>query len=90
MYYFVHFIDRPDNAEDMADMAEIQEMFLEVFEDHIFDGPRPTDDGEGETGHALIVDFADLTCAEIFANGAPAVVAGLIEEIRIKPWKQVH
>ena len=90
MYFFVHFIDRPDNAEDMDDFAEAQQVFLDAFEDHIFDGPRPTDDGEGETGHAFIVDFADLTCAEIFANGAPVVVAGLIEEIRIKPWKQVH
>jgi uncharacterized protein YciI len=41
------------------------------------------------TGSLLILDFADRTEAQAFADGDPYAKAGLFERVEIRPWRKV-
>jgi uncharacterized protein YciI len=52
-------------------------------------GPTLSEDGERMTGSLLILDFADRTEAQAFADGDPYAKAGLFERVEIRPWRKV-
>lgn len=74
---------RMENRPDHLD-------YLKGFADSAYAvGPMLSDDGEGMVGSLLIMDFADRTAAEAFAEGDPYNKAGLFESVTIAPWKKV-
>lgn len=57
-------------------------------------GPHPAIDAEdpgaaGFTGSLVVVDFASLEDATVWANADPYITAGVYAKVSIKPFKRV-
>ncbi len=82
-----------DKADHQHVRAENRPAHLAYLEAHasqiILAGPLPNEDGSGMTGSLLVLDFADRTAAEAFAEGDPYSQAGLFESVSIKPFRKV-
>ena len=57
-------------------------------------GPNPAIDGEdpgaaGFTGSLIIAEFDSLEDAREWADADPYVIAGVYEEVEVKPFKRV-
>jgi hypothetical protein len=57
-------------------------------------GPNPAidsnDPGEaGFTGSVIIAEFDSLASAQTWANADPYIVAGVYQQVTVKPFKQV-
>ncbi|BFP50809.1 YciI family protein [Streptomyces sp. CMC78] len=86
MAFYVHAQDKPDVADQLAELCEEHWSYMDRFADGlIFRGPTLSDDGEEHTGSVHVVDLADRAAAERFATEEPFWKAGLYQAYTADP-----
>jgi hypothetical protein len=77
---------RPDHLKRLEALKEQGRLLLA--------GPHPAIDAEdpgpnGFTGSLIVAEFTSLTAAEKWAAEDPYLLAGVYEEVTVKPFKKV-
>ena len=91
MHFVITCVDKPGQPElRQANRAEHLNYLADHSERILAAGPTLSDDGEVPTGSVLIMDFEDAEAAARFAAGDPYSLAGVFEDVTIKPWKKVY
>ncbi|NEB37512.1 YciI family protein [Streptomyces sp. SID14515] len=86
MPFYVHAQDKPDVADQLAELCEEHWSYMDRFADGlILRGPTLSDDGEQHTGSVHVVDLADRAAAERFATEEPFWKAGLYQDFMADP-----
>ncbi|WP_030587356.1 YciI family protein [Streptomyces anulatus] len=86
MPFYVHAQDKPDIADQLAELSEEHWSYMDRFADGlVLRGPTVSDDGEEHTGSVHVVDLADRAAAERFATEEPFWRAGLYREYLAAP-----
>ncbi|MER7695866.1 MULTISPECIES: YciI family protein [unclassified Streptomyces] len=86
MPFYVHAQDKPDVADQLAELCEEHWSYMDGFADGlILRGPTLSDDGEEHTGSVHVVDLDDRVAAERFATEEPFWSAGLYREFMAAP-----
>jgi hypothetical protein len=97
MLYIIIGTDTPSSLEKRKSARPDHLARLQALRDAgrlIVAGPFPAVDNDdpgaaGFTGSVIIAEFASLEDAKLWANTDPYIVAGVYEQITIKPFKQV-
>lgn len=97
MYYAIIAEDKPGTlqARLAARPAHVQRLkALQAEGRLLLAGPHPAIDSEdpgeaGFTGSLVVIEFADLESAQIWARDDPYVEAGVYEKVTVKPFKKV-
>ncbi len=90
MHFVVYCTDKPGHSQIRADNRSAHIEFLEAFRANIVTaGPTLEEGGDAMNGSLLIVDFEDRAAVDAFAAKDPYAIAGLFENVVIKPWKMV-
>lgn len=90
MYFVIYCVDKPEHGPVRAENRPAHVEYLKAQGDKILvAGPTTSEDGEAMTGSVIIIDFANIAEAEVFAEKDPYNKAGLFENVAIKPWKKV-
>lgn len=97
MLYAIIAADRPGSLAARLAARPDHLARLRALQDEgrlILAGPHPAidspDPGEaGFSGSLIVAEFADLESARAWAEADPYSAAGVYEEVRVKPFKQV-
>ncbi len=97
MLYAIIASDRPDSLQARVQARPAHLARLSALQDAgrlVLAGPHPAidspDPGDaGFTGSLIVAEFFDLAAAEAWAAADPYQQAGVYQEIRVKPFKQV-
>ena len=97
MLYAIIAVDRPISLPDRQRVRPAHLERLRALLDEgrlVLAGPHPAIDSPepgaaGFSGSLIVAEFADLSAAETWAAADPYREAGVYQEVRVKPFKQV-
>lgn len=90
MHFCVVCTDKPGGIEVRLANRPAHLEYLKSFRAGILAaGPTLGDDGATPTGSALIVEFQDRKALDAFLAGDPYAKAGLFQDVKVWPWKNV-
>ena len=97
MLYAIIAVDRPNSLPDRQRVRPAHLARLQALQDEgllVLAGPHPAIDhpepgAAGFTGSLIVAEFADLSAAETWAAADPYREAGVYQDVRVKPFKQV-
>ena len=80
-----------DKADSLALRQSVRSQHLQYIDDFDvrFAGPMLAEDHETMVGSIIFLEADDLAGAQAFAASDPYGVAGLFEQVTIRPFKQV-
>lgn len=78
--------DKPDHLQVRLDTRPAHLDYLKGLGDELkFAGPFLGDDGK-PSGSLVVVEAADKAAAEKIAAGDPYALAGLFQDVTVRPW----
>lgn len=90
MHFVIACTDKVDHLHVRMENRPDHVDYLKSHADKIVAaGPTLGDTPEQMTGSVLIMEFDTMTDAENWAKNDPYALAGLFENVSIKPWKKV-
>jgi uncharacterized protein YciI len=90
MHFVIACTDKADHLNVRMDNRPDHVAYLKSHADKIVAaGPTLGDSAEQMTGSVLIMEFDTLADAEDWAKNDPYAIAGLFQDVSIKPWKKV-
>jgi uncharacterized protein YciI len=97
LLYVIISRDRPDSLQARRGARPAHLERLQALHEQgrlLLAGPHPavdaTDPGEaGFTGSLIVAEFADLAAAQAWADQDPYVVAGVYQQVEVKPFVKV-
>lgn len=97
MFYAFVCTDKPDTLAQRMQARPEHLARLEALRDEgrlLIAGPNPAIDSEnpgdaGFTGSLVVAEFASLEKAQAWADADPYVLAGVYQQVSIKPFKKV-
>lgn len=97
MFYAFVCTDKPDTLAQRMQARPEHLARLEALRDEgrlLIAGPHPAIDSEnpgdaGFTGSLVVAEFASLEKAQAWADADPYVLAGVYQQVSIKPFKKV-
>ncbi len=97
MFYAFVCTDKPDTLAQRMQARPEHLARLEALRDEgrlLLAGPHPAIDSEnpgdaGFTGSLVVAEFASLEKAQAWADADPYVLAGVYQQVSIKPFKKV-
>ncbi len=90
MLYFVYLEDIADNAGIRAELLDQHMQHIGAFVDHIkLGGPVMRADGEAQAGGILVLEADSEAAVRDMINADPYFKAGLWQDIKIHPFKEI-
>jgi hypothetical protein len=90
MLFAMICMDKPGSSALRAEVRAKHLAYIEAQAGAVkVAGPFLSDDGQTMTGSLIIVEAADMAAARAFAAGDPYALAGLFQNVEIKPWRWV-
>lgn len=97
MLYAVISEDKPNSLAQRLQARSAHLERLQTLRDEgrlLLAGPHPAIDSEnpgdaGFTGSLVVAEFASLAAAQQWADADPYIAAGVYEQVKVKPFKQV-
>lgn len=97
MFYAFVCTDKPDTLAQRMQARPEHLARLEALRDEgrlLLAGPHPAIDSEnpgdaGFTGSLVVAEFASLEKAQAWADADPYILAGVYQQVSIKPFKKV-
>jgi uncharacterized protein len=97
MLYVIYALDAPDTLAQRLQTRPEHLARLQQLRDQgrlVLAGPMPAIDSPdpgpaGFVGSVIVAEFASLIDAQAFADSDPYVAAGVYQDVRVQPFKQV-
>lgn len=97
MLYAVISEDKPNSLAQRLQARSAHLERLQTLRDEgrlLLAGPHPAIDSEnpgdaGFTGSLVVAEFASLAAAQQWADADPYIAAGVYQQVKVKPFKQV-
>src|SRR5690554_601210 len=97
MLYAVISEDKPNSLAQRLQARSAHLERLQTLRDEgrlLLAGPHPAIDSEnpgdaGFTGSLVVAEFVSLAAAQQWADADPYIAAGVYEQVKVKPFKQV-
>ncbi len=86
--FYVHALDKPGSTGLRAKLKEVNLKYIQARAGNVMvRGPLLSEDGQGEIGTVMLLDFPDMAQARAFVQGMPYNQEGLWEKPEFYRWR---
>lgn len=88
MLFVLICTDKPNATALRADTRQRHLAYIDAHKDRVkIAGPFTSDDGQAMLGSMIVIEAVDAAAARTFAANDPYALAGLFQNVEIKPWR---
>ncbi len=88
MLFALICIDKPNSSAVRSAARSEHLAYIEAQKGAVkIAGPFTSEDGQSMLGSLIILEAANLAAARAFAANDPYALAGLFENVEVKPWR---